>query len=459
MNLPNLDELRNAKPEPPKATTPIESNLICADCDPYGGGGGAGNFPSGDPNFSTARTKPFNETGQPGVDLGSQNVNWGVPLLYLPGRAGLDLSLTLFYNSLVWTKDGVNMKFNADFGAPAPGFRLGFPVLQQRFLNSQTGSYAYLLVTPSGGRVELRQVGTSNIYESQDSEYSQLDVTTASAPVLRTSDGTKFTFMQVNVNGEFRCTRITDRNGNKISANYNATNGHLLDVTDTLGRVVTFVYDATSNLQAIRQTWNGVAHDWATFNYGDVLVNPQFGGGLQINGPNNVNTTVLTRVNLHDGTYFTFDYNTAFAQVKRINSYAADNHLLSYTSYNMSSSSGQQECPRFSEQRDWAENWNGGNEATTSYTVAGDGSWSQQTASDNTIYKETFATSGWQAGPYDRHRDLVRRCKEEVDHHSLDPGRYGVGLSEKSARDRNKHLRRGKQSPPYDDQLLSDQLL
>jgi RHS repeat-associated protein len=398
MNLPNLDELRNAKPEPPKATTPIESNLICADCDPYGGGGGAGNFPSGDPNFSTARTKPFNETGQPGVDLGSQNVNWGVPLLYLPGRAGLDLSLTLFYNSLVWTKDGVNMKFNADFGAPAPGFRLGFPVLQQRFLNSQTGSYAYLLVTPSGGRVELRQVGTSNIYESQDSEYSQLDVTTASAPVLRTSDGTKFTFMQVNVNGEFRCTRITDRNGNKISANYNATNGHLLDVTDTLGRVVTFVYDATSNLQAIRQTWNGVAHDWATFNYGDVLVNPQFGGGLQINGPNNVNTTVLTRVNLHDGTYFTFDYNTAFAQVKRINSYAADNHLLSYTSYNMSSSSGQQECPRFSEQRDWAENWNGGNEAITSYTVAGDGSWSQQTASDNTIYKETFATSGWQAG-------------------------------------------------------------
>ena len=398
MNLPNLEELRNAKPQTPTAAAPIESNLICADCDPFGGGGGASNYPSGDPNFSTARTKPANETGQAGVDLGSQNFNWRTSLLYLPGRAGLDLSLTLSYNSLVWTKDGNFMKFNADLGSPAPGFRLGLPVLQQRFLNSQTGSYAYMLVTPSGGRVELRQVGTSNIYESQDSQYAQLDVSTASAPVLRTTDGTKFTFTPVTVNSEYRCTKITDRNGNKITANYNTTNGHLLDITDTLGRVVSFVYDATNNLQAIRQTWNGVPHDWATFNYGDVLVSPQFGGTLQINGPNNINTTVLTRVNLHDGTYVTFDYNIPFAQVKRINNYAADGHLLSYTSYNVSSDPGQQECPRFNERRDWAENWNGGAEALTSYIVSGDGSGTQQTAPDNTIYKEFFATSGWQTG-------------------------------------------------------------
>ena len=57
-NLPNLDEARNAKPQQPKAKAPIEANLPCADCDPYGGGGGAGNYPSGDPNFSTARQRP-----------------------------------------------------------------------------------------------------------------------------------------------------------------------------------------------------------------------------------------------------------------------------------------------------------------------------------------------------------------------------------------------------------------
>ncbi len=397
VNLPNLDEIRKAKPQSPKATAPIESNLPCADCDLQGGGGGGGYYPSGDPNFSTARIRPMNETGEQGVDLGSRNFNWHVPLVYLPGRAGLDLNLTLFYNSLVWTKDGSYMKFNADLGSPAPGFRLGLPTLQQRFLNSQTGMYAYMMVTPSGGRVELRQVGSSNIYESQDGTYAQLDVST-STPIVRSTDGTQFKFTPVVIDNEYRCTEIKDRNGNYISATYDSNNGHLLTVTDTLNRVVSFIYDAANNLQAIRQTWNGVSHDWATFNYGEVYVAPSFGGGLLVNGPNGNNTTVLTRVNLQDGSYFTFDYNTAFAQVKRINRYAADAHLISYTSYNMSSAAGQTDCPRFTERRDWAENWNNHNEVVTGYSVAGDGSWTQLTAPDGTIYKEFFAVSGWQTG-------------------------------------------------------------
>ena len=72
---------------------------------------------------------------------------------------------------------------------------------------------------------------------------------------------------------------------------------------------------------------------------------PNFGGGLIVNGRNNAYQTVLTRVNLHDGSYFTFEYNAAFGQVKRINHYAADNHLLAYTSYNLDSSAGQTDCP------------------------------------------------------------------------------------------------------------------
>ncbi len=398
VNLPNLDQVRNAQPPSPRAKAPIESNLICADCDPQAGGGGASYHPSGDPNFSTARERPVNETGQQGVDLGSRNFNWSQSLVALRGRAGLDLNLTLVYNSLVWTKDGSFIKFNADLGSPAPGFRLGLPTLQQRFLNPQTGIHAYMMVTPSGGRVELRQVGTSNIYESQDSSYTQLDVSNSSAPIVRTTDGTQLTFTPVTINSEYRCREIKDRNGNYLSATYNTTNGHLLTITDTLGRVITFVYDSSSNLQAIRQTWNGIAHDWATFNYGEVYVAPAFGGGLLVNGPNNNYATVLTQVNLHDGSYFTFNYNAPFAQVKRINHYAADGHLLSYTSYNVSSSAGQTECPRFTERRDWAENWNNHNEAVTSYSVAPDGSWGQQTTADGTIYKELFATSGWQTG-------------------------------------------------------------
>jgi YD repeat-containing protein len=268
----------------------------------------------------------------------------------------MDLGLTLFYNSLVWTRDGSYMKFNADLGNPAPGFHLGLPTLQQRFLNSQTGIYAYMMVTPSGGRVELRQIGSSNIYESQDSSYTQLDVSDPNALLVRTTDGTQLTFNPVTINSEYRCTQIKDRNGNYLSAAHNTTNGHLTSVTDTLGRTVSFNYDANSNLQSISQSWAGGAHYWATFNYGEVYVAPSFGGGLVINGPNNNYTTVLTRVNMDDGSYFTFDYNAAFAQVNRINHYAADNQLRSYTSYNVSSASGQTECPRFTERRDWAEN-------------------------------------------------------------------------------------------------------
>ncbi len=96
-----------------------------------------------------------------------------------------------------------------------------------------------MMVMPSGSRVELRQVGP-NIYESQDSTYTHLDNSNPNAIVVRTTDGTQFTFEPVNVNNEFRCTRIKDRNGNYISATYNITNGHLLTIRDTLDRVIFF---------------------------------------------------------------------------------------------------------------------------------------------------------------------------------------------------------------------------
>ena len=189
-----------------QSTAPIQSNLPCADCDPLGGGTGSGNHPSTIRTLGTARGLPGNDTGEPGVDLGSRNFNWSLPLLSLPGRAGLDLNLALSYNSLVWTRDGSFMKFNADLGLPAPVFRLGLPTLQQKFYNPITGIWAYFMVTPSGGRVELRQVGTSNNYESQDSSYTRLDASDPDVPLVRTTNGTQFKFERVSINSEYRCT-------------------------------------------------------------------------------------------------------------------------------------------------------------------------------------------------------------------------------------------------------------
>ena len=143
---------------------------------------------------SAVRTLPANQTGQPGVDLGSRNFNWSLPLVGLAGRAGLDLGITLSYNSLVWTQDGGVVRFNADGGlAGAPGFHLGFPVVQASYVDAQAGVNAYMMIAPSGARVELRQVGASNVYESADGGYTQL-IDNVGTKLVRTTDGTQLTF-------------------------------------------------------------------------------------------------------------------------------------------------------------------------------------------------------------------------------------------------------------------------
>jgi hypothetical protein len=134
---------------------------LCGTAATSDAGGGAGY------NFAAARLDPSNRTGGAGVDAYSRNFNFQIPLLSLPGRAGLDLGLVLSYNSLVWTKDGSGVTFDADRGTPSPGFRLGFPTLQPKFYNPQTQKYAYLLVNPRGwagraaasGGVERLRVG------------------------------------------------------------------------------------------------------------------------------------------------------------------------------------------------------------------------------------------------------------------------------------------------------------
>jgi RHS repeat-associated protein len=562
---PNLTQLRNVRPGQPRVQQPIQANdpLQCADCDPQSGGGGSQYYPTGDPNFSTARSLLENETGDAGEDLGSHNFNWEETLLSLRGRSGLDLDLTLFYNSLVWTDDGSYMKYNADLGSPAPGFQLGLPKLQQKFYDAAAGTNAYMMVMPSGARIEMREVSLG-VYESADGTNTQLKegryynliashsgqaaavagtsmangaqivqwpnpgndinfewqlVPTDSgyyklinhnsgkvaavagvsysdganvvqwdwaegaaheqwqvipvgygsykllarhsgkslivsggsisqgAPLLqftyypagfqqwkvlpvasenmtvRTSNGTQYTFARVGVNNEYRCTQIKDSNGNYLTATYDYTTGHLLTIRDTLDRLITFAYNAENNLEAIRQTWAGQTHDWATFNYGAVFVSPSFDPGILVNGPTGNNVTVLTRVNLHDGSYFTFNYNAAFGQLYRINHYAADSHLLEYTSYNLNTSTGQIECPRFTERRDWAQNWNNdvdgvpvtGEEAVTAFAIASDSSWSKVTYPDLTIHKEFFATSGWRTGLTTSSKDYVNAAAENAD--------------------------------------------
>jgi YD repeat-containing protein len=303
---------------------------------------------------------PLNRTGGGGEDPLSRNFNWSIPLVGLPGRSGLDLGLSLAYNSLAtWTRNGNAISFDDDHGSPAPGFRLGFPVIQGNFYNSQAGKYSFIMVTPSGSRLELRQVGASTLYQSVDSSYVLLN---ASTMKLRTTDGTQLSYAWKG--SDYECTEIKDRNGNFITINYDGL-GRVDTVKDTLSRTITFNYDTSGSLGTITQSWkvNGqtLVHPWATFTYTDTQIQTNF-TNLTVYGPSN-NSTIhaLTQVKLADDSHFDFDY-TSWGQVWKIRQYTGETnvHLLNYRSYNLpvDNSTPQTDCPRFTVRHDWAENWN-----------------------------------------------------------------------------------------------------
>ncbi|HXT63141.1 MAG TPA: hypothetical protein VN696_08905 [Pyrinomonadaceae bacterium] len=357
---------------------------------------GSGSSPS---DFAMARLDPHNRTGTGGVDLLSNNFNWSLPLVNLPGR-NLDLGLTLSYNSLVWTRSANYVDFDLDQGSVAPGFRLGFPTIEGPYFNPQANANFYMLMTPAGGRVELRQTSSgSATYESKDSSYLQLTDNLNGTMTLRPMDGSQLRFETVG--GGWRCTRITDRNGNYITVSYRSW-GEIDQVTDTLGRVLTFNYDNNWNIQSITQTWAGQQqpHEWATFGWGTATIASNLFPGLNNFGPNNTTIPVLTQVGLPDGSSYDFYYNS-YGQVSTLARSASDGLHHSYTVYDYNSPGD--DCPRVTQTRAWATNWSDQqgvpHEVGAQFTHDTDGGC-RMTMPDGTVYKEYYAGSAdFQSAP------------------------------------------------------------
>jgi YD repeat-containing protein len=339
-----------------------------------------------------ARLDPFNQTGD---QLAARDCEWRLPLLSLPGRAGLDLNLTLSYSSLVWTRVGNSLYFDEDHSNVSPGFSLGWPRIEDVFFDNQANVNARLLVTAAGRRVELRQV-SANVYEAADSSYLQLTDNGNNTLTLRTTDGTQIKYAPYA--SGWQVTKITDRNGNYLSISNNSS-GDIQSLTDTLGRVIQFTYDGYGNLTSINQMWNGVSRPWATFQWGQSLtMNVSGFSGVTIGGTFQGETMpVLRGVSLPDGSFFTFEYSAA-AQVQLIKRSSSDSVERSHTAYDYDAAAS--DCPRLTQMRAWAENWSGvwglPAEALTSFSLPGDGSH-QMIAPDNTVYKD-FYGSGWQRG-------------------------------------------------------------
>jgi YD repeat-containing protein len=334
-------------------------------------------------DFAKTRLSPKNETG--GTNLYSRNFGWSSGLVGLSGRAGLNAGFGISYNSLVWTKHNNTMVFDADLSNVSPGFRFGFPTIEPVYYNDEIINpyFAYLMITPSGDRVEFRQIGASEYFETADSSYTQLKVKTAPDPnepvedieiTVKGTDGTQMTYQWKA--GAFRCSEIKDRNGNFISINHDSQ-GLLRTVTDTLGRVITVNYDSELYPTSITQNWqlnNGessttTTRTYSTFVYTTLTVNPSFDSSLTVYGPTS-GTVIKVLDKIIYGTSSSntgetrFEYND-FGQVKKVRNMAADGHELSYVITNLHTpGTNLLDVPRLTQTKSWTENFNGGAEIT-----------------------------------------------------------------------------------------------
>ncbi len=340
--------------------------------------------------LAKARLSPKNATG--GTDLYSQNFSWGTSLAGLPGRAGLNAGFGMSYNSLVWTREGLNVHFDTNYDNISPGFRFGFPTIEAPYYVPSGGGgetsdpyFAYVMVSPSGARTEFRQIGASELFETADSSYLQLE--TASAPdpntpveditlAVRGTDGTQMEYVWIA--GAFRCTKILDRNGNYITIDHSEY-GQLTKVTDTLGREINVNYSEDLYPISITQTWktnNGegsnVTHTWATFDYTNKQLDPTWHASITSTGPpSGTILKVLERVTYPDLSSTKFYYND-YGQVSKIENIAADSasHILNSVRTNLESpGTNLTDVPRLGETRTFVENFNSGQETVVTSTL------------------------------------------------------------------------------------------
>lgn len=222
------------------------------------------------------RLAPINpEVGSPSGRLESDggsatgNYHLTIPLIALPGR-GIDLGVTANYNSQIWSKfneSGYAMfGYGVDGDWPVPGLNLGFGKLvfpdngvfihsngSRQVLSSPgleivdgrfTGRVTAHFLDGSGGTVEC-PVWSNGCKNSPHVAYVSLD-NGRKMEMLAASKNTN------DDNYTYYPIKIVDANGNFIKIDYRTnstgtpTPPNIERITDTVGRVVQFHYDANN---------------------------------------------------------------------------------------------------------------------------------------------------------------------------------------------------------------------
>lgn len=289
--------------------------------------------------------------GSASHDIGSQSYNYAIPIVHLPGRNGLDLNLTLYYNSRLWTvypaRNGMwGASFNTDRDAAGYGFRLDFGYIEGLYDDSFFGSY--VLTEADGSKHRL--VGNGHGYDSQDSTYIHYDDVDATHTyhTLVYKNGRKVHYTQPDPSmALYYPDQITDTNGNFITITYDS-NSHVSQIHDTLGRTITFNYDPNGKIVNVAQG----SKVYAMFTWGSIPLNYNFDPAKFPQAPygirapvNGWSINVLTSCTYANGTAYAFSYGD-WGLVKKITKLAATSPISipststvvrGYVSYNFPS--------------------------------------------------------------------------------------------------------------------------
>lgn len=177
---------------------------------------------TGTPPGKTKQVAMKATSSVPVTENGNRNFGFNLPVVSLPGR-GLDLSLPLFYNSLLWHKstnpsNGATwMTYDVDSGYPGQGFRLGYGQIEDQ------GSAGFTLTESNGTRHALVSAGSGN-YTTNDGSF--ITFTGGSGwGTLYYPDGTRVLYGAAGSQRSYP-TQVTDRNGNYILISYQNGVGH-----------------------------------------------------------------------------------------------------------------------------------------------------------------------------------------------------------------------------------------
>ena len=280
---------------------------------------------------------------------GSQSFNQTFPVLSLPGRQDMDLSLNLYYNSRVWDIDPVNSTatFNIDRDFPSYGFRLDFGFLEYDPTNDQ------YIVTESDGTKHVLPNSGSN-YDSTDGTYMRY---TVAQKVLTYKNGTQV-YYQVfpsqasqSVATLLRPTVSRNANGNFITIAYvTGKDQALSSITDTLNRVINFNYDASNRLTSVSQNIASGTKNWITFTWGTITLDYNYSLAVHDSPASGSTVNVITKCTYPNGTGYTFHYGH-WGMINRIDTVSSSGALRSYISYNFpDTSSALSDAPAYTQQ-------------------------------------------------------------------------------------------------------------